>query len=166
MVPDTEINASTSQWLIDNEHVYDANTVLKSTVLCFDFGEQRIGVAVGEHMLASANPLTTIHGESNKVRFEAIDKLIEEWQPKLLVVGLPLNVDGSAHNMTLLCKKFARRLNGRFNLPVMLVDERYSSIEASEKLNDAGVKGRAQKEMLDQVAAQGILQSYFNHLQT
>jgi len=165
MMVDTEINAAT-QLLIDNENVYDAKSVLKSTVLCFDFGEQRIGVAVGEHMLASANPLTTINSESNDVRFEVIGKLIDEWQPKLLVVGLPLNVDGSAHSMTQLCKKFARRLNGRFNLPVMLVDERYSSIEASEKLNAAGIKGRAQKERLDQVAAQGILQSYFNSLQT
>ena len=166
MMLDTEINATATQLLIDNENVYDAHAVLKSTVLCFDFGEQRIGVAVGEHMLASANPLTTINSESNDVRFEIIGKLINEWQPKLLVVGLPLNVDGSAHNTTQLCKKFARRLNGRFNLPVMLVDERYSSIEASEKLNDAGVKGRAQREMLDQVAAQGILQSYFNRIQT
>lgn len=165
MMVDTEINATT-QLLIDNENVYDAKSVLKSTVLCFDFGEQRIGVAVGEHMLANANPLTTISSESNDVRFEVIGKLIDEWQPKLLVVGLPLNVDGSAHSMTQLCKKFARRLNGRFNLPVMLVDERYSSIEASEKLNVAGIKGRAQKERLDQVAAQGILQSYFNSLQT
>jgi len=165
MMVDTEINAAT-QLLIDNENVYDAKSVLKSTVLCFDFGEQRIGIAVGEHMLASANPLTTICSESNDVRFEVIGKLIDEWQPKLLVVGLPLNVDGSAHSMTQLCKKFARRLNGRFNLPVMLVDERYSSIEASEKLNAAGIKGRAQKERLDQVAAQGILQSYFNSLQT
>ena len=165
MMVDTEINATT-QLLIDNENIYDAKSVLKSTLLCFDFGEQRIGVAVGEHMLASANPLITICSESNDVRFEVIGKLIDEWQPKLLVVGLPLNVDGSAHSMTQLCKKFARRLNGRFNLPVMLVDERYSSIEASEKLNAAGIKGRAQKERLDQVAAQGILQSYFNSLQT
>lgn len=165
MIVDTDINANTLL-LIDNENVYDAKSVLKSTVLCFDFGEQRIGVAVGEHMLASANPLTTISSESNDVRFEVIGKLIDEWQPKLLVVGLPLNVDGSAHSMTQLCKKFARRLNGRFNLPVMLIDERYSSIEASEKLITAGIKGRAQKERLDQVAAQGILQSYFNSLQT
>jgi putative Holliday junction resolvase len=66
--------------------------------------------------------------------------------------------------MSKLCKKFARRLNGRFNLPVLMIDERYSSVEASDLLNQRGIKGRAQKEMLDQVAAQTILQSYFNSL--
>jgi putative Holliday junction resolvase len=150
--------------LIDNESVYDAKIVLASTVLCFDFGEQRIGVAVGEHVLATANPLLTIDNESNEIRFEAINKLVNEWQPKLLIVGLPLSLDGAETSVTQLCKKFARRLNGRFNLPVMLIDERYSSVEASDLLSQSGIKGRAQKEMLDQVAAQTILQSYFDGL--
>ena len=150
--------------LIDNENVYDAKAVLASTVLCFDFGEQRIGVAVGEHLLATANPLVTIDNESNEIRFEAISKLVKEWQPKLLIVGLPLSLDGAETSVTQLCKKFARRLNGRFNLPVMMIDERYSSVEASDLLNQSGIKGRAQKEMLDQVAAQTILQSYFDGL--
>jgi putative Holliday junction resolvase len=150
--------------LIDNEKVYDAKVVFASTVLCFDFGEQRIGVAVGEHILKSAKPLTTIDNESNEIRFEAISKLVNEWQPKLLIVGLPLSLDGAETKVTQLCKKFARRLNGRFNLPVMLIDERYSSVEASDLLNQSGIKGRAQKEMLDQVAAQTILQSYFDEL--
>jgi putative Holliday junction resolvase len=150
--------------LIDNENIYNAKVVLASSVLCFDFGEQRIGVAVGEHLLKNTNPLTTIDSESNEIRFEAIGKMVEEWQPKLLVVGLPLNLDGTETSVTQLCKKFARRLNGRFNLPVILIDERYSSVEASDLLKQSGVKGRAQKEILDQVAAQTILQSYFNEL--
>ncbi len=150
--------------LIDNENIYDAKTVLASTVLCFDFGEQRIGVAVGEHLLATANPLVTIANESNEVRFEAISELVKEWQPKLLIVGLPLSLDGAETSVTQLCKKFARRLNGRFNLPVIFIDERYSSVEASDLLSQSGIKGRAQKAMLDQVAAQTILQSYFDGL--
>ena len=77
-------------------------------------------------------------------------------------MGLPLSLHGSETNVMQLCKKFARRLNGRFNLPVMLIDERYSSVEASDLLKQAGIKGRAQKTMLDQVAAQTILQSYFD----
>lgn len=148
--------------LIDNENVYQAENVLRSTVLAFDFGEKRIGIAVGEHLLATSNPLTTIDNESNEVRFQVIAELVKEWKPQLLVVGLPLKVDGSEHEMTQLCKKFARRLNGRFNLPVLMIDERYSSVEASDLLNERGIKGRAQKEMLDQVAAKTILQSYFN----
>ena len=150
--------------LIDNENVYDKDKVRSGTVLAFDFGERRIGIAVGEHLINSANPLTTIDNESNEVRFAAITELINEWQPKLLVVGLPLSLDGSETDVTQLCKKFARRLNGRFNLPVILVDERYSSAEASQLLNQTGIKGRAQKAMLDQVAAQTILRSYFDSL--
>ncbi|NOT14755.1 MAG: Holliday junction resolvase RuvX [Methylotenera sp.] len=148
--------------LIDNENVYDTLLVKSATVLAFDFGERRIGIAVGEHLLGTANPLTTIDNESNEIRFQRITELVQEWQPKLLIVGLPLNTDGTEHAMTQLCKKFARRLNGRFNLPVALVDERYSSLEASQRLNESGIKGRAQKTMLDQVAAQTILQSYFD----
>jgi len=148
--------------LIDNENVYDKDIVQSGTVLAFDFGERRIGIAVGEHLISSANPLTTIDNESNEVRFAAITELINVWQPKLLVVGLPLSLDGSETDVTQLCKKFARRLNGRFNLPVILVDERYSSAEASQLLNQTGIKGRAQKAMLDQVAAQTILRSYFD----
>lgn len=150
--------------LIDNEKVYQAAKVLRGTVLAFDFGERRIGVAVGEHLIQSANPLTTIDDESNDVRFANIQALIQEWQPSLLVVGMPLSLDGTETEMTQLCKKFARRLNGRFNLPVALIDERYSSAEASQMLNESGIRGRAQKEMLDQVAAQTILRSYFDGL--
>jgi putative Holliday junction resolvase len=152
-----------SMQLIDNENIYNEATVKSGTVLAFDFGERRIGIAVGEHLLGTANPLTTIDNESNEIRFQIITNLVLEWQPGLLVVGLPLNTDGTEHAMTQLCKKFARRLNGRFNLPVALVDERYSSAEASQRLNESGIKGRAQKTMLDQVAAQTILQSYFDN---
>lgn len=150
--------------MIDNENVYDKSSVQSGTVLAFDFGERRIGVAVGEHLISSANPLTTIDNESNEIRFATITALVNEWQPKLLIVGLPLSLDGSENAVTQLCKKFARRLNGRFNLPVILIDERYSSAEASNLLNQTGIKGRAQKVMLDQVAAQTILQSYFDSL--
>ena len=150
--------------MIDNEKVYNQAHVQSGTVLAFDFGEKRIGIAVGEHLLASANPLMTIDNESNEIRFQIITKLVSEWQPRLLVVGLPLSLDGSEHAVTQLCKKFARRLNGRFNLPVALIDERYSSAAASQLLNEAGIRGRAQKEMLDQVAAQTILQSYFDQV--
>jgi putative Holliday junction resolvase len=81
----------------------------------------------------------------------------------LLVVGLPTHMDGTEHELTLLCKKFARRLEGRFNLPVALVDERLSSAEASQTLKEAGIGGRKQKPVLDQVAAQLILQHYLDH---
>ena len=134
------------------------------TVLAFDFGEKRIGVAVGETMLKVAHPLTTINAEQNEIKFTQISALIKEWRACLLVVGLPMHMDGEAHLLTQLSKKFAQRLEGRFNLPVVMVDERLSSAEASQNLSAAGVKGIKQKAMLDAVAAQSILQSYFDHL--
>jgi len=133
------------------------------TVLAFDFGEKRIGVAVGESLLGIAHPLLTISAESNDARFEAIATLIAEWRPVQLVVGLPAHLDGTEHALSRLCRKFAQRLHGRFNLPVALVDERLSSAEASQSLKQAGIAGRRQKPVLDQIAAQTILQSYFDH---
>lgn len=132
------------------------------TVMAFDFGEKRIGVATGETMLKTAHALTTIDAEQNEVKFKQIGLLIAEWQPSLLVIGLPTHMDGEAHTMTQLAKKFAQRLEGRFNLPVVMVDERLSSAEAAQSLNAAGIKGIKQKAMIDAVAAQSILQSYFD----
>ena len=124
------------------------------------FGHQILDV--GETILKLAHPLITIDSEINEVRFTQIQALIEEWRPALLVVGLPLSVDGEAHAMTKLSTRFAQRLEGRFSLPVTLVDERFSSAEASQNLKEAGIYGRQQKAMIDQVAAQTILQSYFD----
>jgi putative Holliday junction resolvase len=131
-------------------------------VLAFDFGEKRIGVAVGDTTVGIAHPLQTISAESNDIRFDTIAALIAEWRPTRLVVGLPLSLEGEEHELTRLSRKFARRREGRFGLPTLLVDERLSSAEASQTLNELGIRGRSQKPMLDQVAAQRILQSFFD----
>ncbi len=135
---------------------------LEGTYLAFDFGTKRIGVAVGNSISGTAQPLTTLHGEQNEQRFAAIEALIREWQPAALVVGLPRHDDGTPHEMTRLCRRFAQRLKGRFDLPTILVDERYTSAAASSQLNEAGIRGIKQKPLLDQVAAQQILQAYFD----
>ena len=132
------------------------------TLLAFDFGTKRIGVAVGNSISGTAQPLLTLRGEENAKRFAAIEGLIREWQPAALVVGLPCYDDGTPHEMTQLCRRFANRLKGRFGLPVILVDERYTSASASSQLSEAGIRGARQKPLLDQVAAQEILQAYFN----
>ena len=137
---------------------------IAGTVMAFDFGEKRIGVATGETVLKVAHPLTTINTEENEVKFSQIEKLIQEWRPALLVVGLPMHMNGESHLLTQLSKKFSQRLEGRFNLAVVMVDERLSSVEAAQNLSAAGVKGTKQKAMLDAVAAQSILQSYFDGL--
>jgi putative Holliday junction resolvase len=133
------------------------------TVLAFDFGERRIGVAMGESLLGIAHPLTTIDAKDSRTRFAAIAALIAEWQPALLLVGLPAHMDGTEHEMSRRCRKFARSLEGRYHVPVQLVDERLTSWEAGETLHQAGVPGKKHKAALDQVAAQLILQSYFDH---
>jgi putative Holliday junction resolvase len=132
------------------------------TVLGFDFGEKRIGVAVGDVEVGLAHPLRLIAAETNDLRFAQIAALIQEWQPAMFVVGLPTSMDGTEHELTRLARKFAQRLEGRFARPVAFVDERLSSNEAQERLRDAGVTGRKQKPHLDAVAAQTILQSYFD----
>ncbi|HET7834151.1 MAG TPA: Holliday junction resolvase RuvX [Gallionella sp.] len=134
----------------------------EGTLLAFDFGTQRIGIAVGNTLLRQARPLATIHEEKNDLRFAQIAALIGEWQPSALVVGLPMSEDGTEHELTALCRRFANRLHGRYGLPVILVDERYTSLAASEELNAAGIYGRKQKPLLDQYAAQQILQAYFD----
>ena len=135
---------------------------ITGTLMAFDFGEKRIGVATGETILKTAHALTTIEAEQNDVKFARIAKLITEWQPSLLIVGLPTYMDGEPHLLTNLAKKFAQRLEGRFNLPVIMVDERLSSAEAAQSLSAAGVSSIKQKAMIDAVAAQTILQSYFD----
>ena len=132
------------------------------TILAFDFGTRRIGVAVGEMMLRTARPLTTISGEANAARFEAIGRLIAEWQPARLVVGLPLALDGSEHEMTARCRRFANQLHGRFRLPVEFADERLSSVTAEERLRARGVSASRNKEAVDAEAAAVILQTYFD----
>ena len=104
------------------------------TLLAFDFGLRRIGVALGEIRLGKARALTCIAHESNAARFAAITDLIAKWQPARLLVGRPLNEDGSAHDMTARCARFANQLRGRFALPVEEVVERFSSLEADAAL--------------------------------
>ena len=135
------------------------------TVLAFDFGEKRIGVATGETLLGSAHPLTVIHAESNDDRFAVIGKLIAGWQPEHLVVGLPTHADGTPHEMTRLATKFGERLVRRFNLPVSYADERLTSLDAEVRLRETGRNSKSAKPLLDAVAAQLILQTWFESAQ-
>jgi putative Holliday junction resolvase len=121
------------------------------TVLAFDFGLKRIGVAVGEPELGTAHPLPAIAAPG----FDAIGRLVKEWQPAQLVIGLPVAEQGE-HALAKRVERFARQLEGRFHLPVKRVDERFSSVEAESRLR--GVK----KKAVDSVAAQLILEQYFD----
>ena len=132
------------------------------TVLAFDFGAKRIGVAIGESLLGAARALTCITAIDRATRFAQIAELIATWQPRTLALGLPLNSDGSDSTMTARCRHFARQLESRFGLPVHLVDERYSSVEAEARLAALGHDWRARKQEVDAAAAAIILQDYFD----
>ena len=130
-------------------------------MLAFDFGEKRIGVAVGDLELRIPHPLATIAAEDNATRFAEIGKLIAEWQPAKLVVGLPMHADGTEHEVSRLARRFAHRLEGRFGLAVTLVDERLTSRSAESRLREAGVRGDKMKTSLDAAAASEILAAHF-----
>jgi putative Holliday junction resolvase len=132
------------------------------TVLAFDYGERFIGVAVGEGTLGLAHPLETIEARDEPTRFAAIDGFVAEWRPERLVVGLPLAMDGGRHGLTEQATAFARALGARYALPVTLVDERLSSADAESRLRDMGRGGRKHKSLAHPVAAQVILQDYFD----
>lgn len=140
------------------------------SVLAFDFGTKRIGVAIGVVMdtrldagrFGPARALTVIDSESNDARFAAVASLIAEWQPVRLLVGRPLNEDGTPHDMTARCERFANQLRGRFRLPVDEVDERFSSTEADAGLRERGLSWQQRKTQIDAEAALIILQSWFD----
>ena len=133
-----------------------------ATVLAFDFGTRRIGVAVGNTLTRVAQPLTTIATGRDEERFAAIAALLGQWQPGMLVVGIPVHADGAAHAMTARARRFAQQLSGRFRLPVELADERWTTQLAESALAEAGAGGRKGRAVRDQVAAQIILQGWFD----
>ncbi len=134
----------------------------RGTVLAFDYGDKRMGVAVGEIELGLAHPLETVVAGSEAQRMAAAERLVGEWSPALLVVGMPLHMDGTEQEMSLRARRFARRLQARFHVPAVLVDERLTSFTAKEALFESGVRGRRQRGRLDKMAAQQILQAYLD----
>ena len=123
------------------------------TFMAFDFGHLRTGVAVGNRISMSAEPLQTVTAKA-EARLAAIAKIIAEWQPDMLIVGRPSHPDGAAHDMTRSAEKFARQLAHQFKKPLALVDERYTSVEAAQM----------RAEDLDSMAACLILERYFQQL--
>ena len=135
----------------------------RGTLIGFDFGLARIGVAVGELETGQANALSTITADNDAARFTAIAALISEWRPVILITGVPVHLDGQSHPLTDRCRRFANQLRGRFQLPVVECDERLSSVEADRLLRDGGQHHwRQRKPHLDAVAAQLILQTYLD----
>jgi putative Holliday junction resolvase len=139
----------------------NARPAAAGCILAFDFGEKRIGVAVGDTTVRIAHPLQQIAFEDNRRRLEAVSRLVEEWRPARLVVGVPAAASERDHPLASAARRFARRLSARFDRPVDLIDEDLSSWEASRKLTAAGIPARRQKPLLDSQAACEILERWF-----
>lgn len=130
---------------------------MSHTLLGFDYGRLRTGVAVGQTLTGTASALVTLQARNNKPDWDGIDKLVEEWQPDGLVVGVPVHMDGTEQEMTAAARKFGRQLKARYNLPVYEADERLSSAEAEQNLG-----GGQDKAAIDREAARLILQAWLD----
>ena len=137
--------------------------MMQGTLIGFDFGSRRIGVAVGETSTRIASPLGAIEAEANEARFEAIGRIVAEWHPAGFVVGRPRHSDGSEHAVARLAEKFGRRLEARYNVPVMYVDETLTSAEAEASLRHTRTRAGTKSDV-DALAAALILQSYLDEM--
>jgi len=134
------------------------------TAIGFDFGKKYIGVAVGQELTGSASPLGSVKANNGIPHWESLEKYISEWQPDYIVVGLPLNMDGSEQQLTLDAKKFGNRLFGRFGIPIEFQDERLTTASAKEHLFSRGGFRNLKKDNIDAESAKLIIESYFEQL--
>lgn len=133
---------------------------MNEILLGFDFGLKRIGIAVGQTITKTARPLVTIKAEQGVPQWEVLNKIIQTWQPTALIVGIPLNMDGSDQAITHAAKQFSDELHQRYHLPVYGIDERLSTKDARERIFKEGGYKALQKESIDSIAAQLILQNW------
>ena len=133
--------------------------------MAFDFGLKQIGVAIGNCLLATTQPLAILKARDGIPDWQAVGNLLEEWQPDLLLVGNPLNMDGTESDLGTRARKFGNRLHGRFGLPVVLADERLTSFEAKQDLAASGHSGDYKAQPLDSYAAELILKSWMRAAQ-
>ncbi|OOC12961.1 Holliday junction DNA helicase RuvA [Dickeya dadantii] len=131
------------------------------TLLAFDFGTRSIGVAIGQEITGTARPLTSLKAQDGVPDWQKVEKLLNEWQPALIIVGLPLNMDGTEQPLTARARKFAQRLHGRFGVKVDLHDERLSTVEARADLFERGGFRALDKGSVDAASAVIILESWF-----
>ena len=133
-------------------------------ILAFDFGTKRIGVAIGQRLTKLARPLVTLPAKNGVPQWDKVAQLIKHWRPAELVVGIPLNMDGSEQPLTHLAREFAQSLQQRLHLPVHEVDERLTTVSARERLFAEGGYKALQDGQVDSMAAQMILQSWLDML--
>lgn len=133
----------------------------KRTVIGFDFGKKYIGVAVGQEITGSASPLGSVKAKDGIPHWDSLGAYLKEWQPDIVVVGLPLNMDGSEQQLTLDAKKFGKRVAGRYGLKVEFQDERLTTADAKQRLFSQGGYKNLSKDNIDAESAALIIESYF-----
>ena len=133
-----------------------------NTIIGFDFGTKNIGVAAGQIITQTATALPQLKARDGIPDWNEVEALITEWKPDAVVVGIPLNMDGTESQMSMRARKFGKRLHGRFNLPFYEADERLTSFEAKEWANRLGHKGHYGSSPVDGMAAQIILEAWLN----
>jgi putative Holliday junction resolvase len=131
--------------------------------LAFDFGYKRIGMAVGQRLTCSASPLATLRAQQGVPDWDAVEKMISQWNPQALIVGIPTCIDGSALYTTAAARRFAKQLRKRFALPVHLVDERLSTVEARGQLFEQGGYRKIKQTEVDSIAACVILEQWLQY---
>lgn len=131
------------------------------SIMGFDFGKKYIGVAIGQEITGSASPLGSIKANEGVPHWDNVEKYLKEWQPDLLVVGLPLNMDGTEQQLTKDAKKFGNRLHGRFGYQVAFQDERLTTADAKERLFAQGGYKNLKKDNIDAESAKLIIESFF-----
>ena len=136
---------------------------IEGNILSFDFGEKRIGVAIGNSITKSSHPLETINTPKNTERYRLIELLLKTWEPFKLVIGYPLNDDGTLSEMSLLAKKFGMKLGNKYNIPIAMIDERFTTSESDLELKKFEKNFKKRKIVVDQVAEMIILESFFQN---
>ncbi|BBQ82277.1 MULTISPECIES: Holliday junction resolvase RuvX [Enterobacteriaceae] len=134
---------------------------MSGTLLAFDFGTRSIGVAIGQRITGTARPLAAIKAQDGTPDWNIIARLLKEWQPETVIVGLPLNMDGTEQPLTARARNFANKIHGRFGVPITLHDERLSTVEARAGLFEHGGFRALNKGSVDSASAVVILESYF-----
>lgn len=135
---------------------------MPNTLLAFDYGTKNIGVAYGQTVTATAREIPAIKARDGVPNWDDIQALLKKWQPDLVLVGLPLNMDDTESELCTRARKFANRLTGRFGVKVELVDERLSTFAAKQEAADRGHRGNYGQAPIDSIAARLILESWLN----
>lgn len=136
---------------------------MTDSLLAFDYGTGNIGVAYGQTLTATASELKALKAKDGIPNWHEVQALLDEWQPKLVLVGLPLNMDDTESELSTRARKFANRIHGRFGVAVEMVDERLSTFEAKEEAKERGHKGNYGQNPIDSIAARLILESWLQN---